>query len=161
MWCAGCAGAERLKEALQALGLKAGGTLRQRAERLMLTKDTPLHQLDRKHFAPGSAPPVRPSLLACPKLPTGLNSRWDKLSLGITFSGRGVLLTSVVWGQSMWCWLRNCPSAADAAHSISLHAADVNVLVVTAERPGRGKRHEAGESGPSGGAAGGQDPAAA
>jgi len=56
----GCAGAERLKEALQALGLKAGGTLRQRAERLMLTKDTLLHQLDRKHFAPGSAPAVRP-----------------------------------------------------------------------------------------------------
>ena len=54
-----CAGAERLKEALQAVGLKAGGTLRHRAERLMLTKDTPLHQLDRKHFAPGSAPNVR------------------------------------------------------------------------------------------------------
>ena len=58
-------GAERLKEALQALGLKAGGTLRQRAERLMLTKDTPLHELDRKHFAPGSTPAVRPALTSC------------------------------------------------------------------------------------------------
>ena len=41
---------------LQAKGLKSGGTLAQRAQRLFLTKDTPLHQLDRKHFAPGAAP---------------------------------------------------------------------------------------------------------
>ncbi|KAL9266826.1 Splicing factor SF3a60-like protein, partial [Drosera capensis] len=44
-------GAEKLKEALAALGLKVGGTLKQRAERLFLTKDTPLDKLDRKHFA--------------------------------------------------------------------------------------------------------------
>ncbi|XP_043716572.1 splicing factor SF3a60 homolog [Telopea speciosissima] len=44
-------GPERLKEALAALGLKAGGTVQQRAERLFLTKHTPLEQLDRKHFA--------------------------------------------------------------------------------------------------------------
>ncbi|KAG5558822.1 hypothetical protein RHGRI_008699 [Rhododendron griersonianum] len=47
-------GPERLKEALAALGLKTGGTFQQRAERLFLTKHTPLEQLDRKHFAKGS-----------------------------------------------------------------------------------------------------------
>ncbi|XP_052199758.1 splicing factor SF3a60 homolog [Diospyros lotus] len=46
-------GPERLKEALAALGLKTGGTVQQRAERLFLTKHTPLEQLDRKHFAKG------------------------------------------------------------------------------------------------------------
>jgi splicing factor 3A subunit 3 len=49
-------GTERLKEALQAVGLKAGGTAKQRAERLMLLRDTPLHKLDRKHFAKGVIP---------------------------------------------------------------------------------------------------------
>ena len=39
-----CAGPERLKEALATLGLKSGGTAQQRAERLFLTKDTPLDQ---------------------------------------------------------------------------------------------------------------------
>ncbi|KAK1366477.1 Splicing factor 3A subunit 3 [Heracleum sosnowskyi] len=47
-------GPERLKEALAALGLKTGGTIRQRAERLFLTKDTPLEKLDKKHFVKGS-----------------------------------------------------------------------------------------------------------
>ncbi|KAG6488072.1 hypothetical protein ZIOFF_056830 [Zingiber officinale] len=47
-------GPEKLKEALAALGLKTGGTLKQRAERLFLTKNTPLEQLDRKHFARSS-----------------------------------------------------------------------------------------------------------
>ncbi|MED6211384.1 hypothetical protein PIB30_073195 [Stylosanthes scabra] len=47
-------GPERLKEALAALGLKTGGTLQQRAERLFLTKHTPLEKLDRKHFAKGA-----------------------------------------------------------------------------------------------------------
>ncbi|PKA61495.1 hypothetical protein AXF42_Ash014412 [Apostasia shenzhenica] len=46
-------GSEKLKEALAAQGLKAGGTLQQRAERLFLTKYTPLEQLDKKHFAKG------------------------------------------------------------------------------------------------------------
>uniref|UniRef100_A0A7N0U659 Matrin-type domain-containing protein n=1 Tax=Kalanchoe fedtschenkoi TaxID=63787 RepID=A0A7N0U659_KALFE len=46
-------GAEKLKEALASLGLKTGGTLQQRAERLFLTKDTPLEKLDKKHFAKG------------------------------------------------------------------------------------------------------------
>ena len=41
---------------LQALGLKSGGTLRQRAERLFLTRNTTLEKLDRKHFAKGAAP---------------------------------------------------------------------------------------------------------
>ena len=51
-----CAGADRLKAVLQARGLKSGGTLAQRAQRLFLTKETPLHKLDRKHFAPGAPP---------------------------------------------------------------------------------------------------------
>lgn len=50
-------GPERLKEALAALGLKTGGTLQQRAERLFLTKHTPLEKLDRKLFAKGSRGP--------------------------------------------------------------------------------------------------------
>ncbi|XP_010544083.1 PREDICTED: splicing factor SF3a60 homolog [Tarenaya hassleriana] len=44
-------GPEKLKEALGASGLKTGGTLQQRAERLFLTKHTPLEKLDKKHFA--------------------------------------------------------------------------------------------------------------
>ncbi|KAM7504862.1 hypothetical protein LguiB_003766 [Lonicera macranthoides] len=47
-------GPEKLKEALAALGLKTGGTVQQRAERLFLTKNTPLDKLDKKHFAKGS-----------------------------------------------------------------------------------------------------------
>ncbi|KAJ8759492.1 hypothetical protein K2173_007105 [Erythroxylum novogranatense] len=47
-------GPEKLKEALAALGLKTGGTVQQRAERLFLTKHTPLEKLDKKHFAKGS-----------------------------------------------------------------------------------------------------------
>lgn len=50
------AGPERLKEALAALGMKTGGTVRQRAERLFLTRDTPLDSIERKHFAKGGAP---------------------------------------------------------------------------------------------------------
>lgn len=60
-WC-GAAGAQRLKEALEAEGLKAGGTLRQRAERLMLLRDTPRDKLDRKHFAKGIIPQARGSV---------------------------------------------------------------------------------------------------
>ncbi|OWM79634.1 hypothetical protein CDL15_Pgr023046 [Punica granatum] len=41
-------------KALGALGLKSGGTVQQRAERLFLTKHTPLEMLDKKHFAKGS-----------------------------------------------------------------------------------------------------------
>lgn len=47
-------GPEKLKEALAVRGLKTGGTVRQRAERLFLAKDTPLEKLDKKHFAKGS-----------------------------------------------------------------------------------------------------------
>ncbi|XP_078429865.1 splicing factor-like protein [Wolffia australiana] len=50
-------GPEKLKEALAGLGLKTGGTLAQRAERLFLTKNTPLEKLDRKHFAKGQRAP--------------------------------------------------------------------------------------------------------
>ncbi|XP_051142789.1 splicing factor SF3a60 homolog [Andrographis paniculata] len=50
-------GPEKLKEALAALGLKTGGTVRQRAERLFLTKNTPLEKLDKKHFAKNSRRP--------------------------------------------------------------------------------------------------------
>ncbi|PRW61113.1 splicing factor 3A subunit 3 [Chlorella sorokiniana] len=49
-------GAERLKEALSALGMKCGGTLRQRAERLMQAKGKKLEELDRSLFAKGAAP---------------------------------------------------------------------------------------------------------
>ncbi|XP_028556397.1 splicing factor SF3a60 homolog isoform X2 [Dendrobium catenatum] len=41
-------------KALGARGLKVGGTLQQRAERLFLMKHTPLDQLDKKHFGKGS-----------------------------------------------------------------------------------------------------------
>ncbi|CAN6346498.1 unnamed protein product [Urochloa humidicola] len=44
-------GPEKLKQALAARGLKSGGTVQQRGERLFLLKHTPLEQLDRKHFA--------------------------------------------------------------------------------------------------------------
>ncbi|VFQ97190.1 unnamed protein product [Cuscuta campestris] len=47
-------GPDRLKEALAALGLKSGGTIQQRAERLFLTKHTPLEKLDKNHFAKGT-----------------------------------------------------------------------------------------------------------
>jgi hypothetical protein len=49
------AGADRLKEALAALGLKCGGTTRQRAERLYAAKGKRLDELDPKLFAKGSA----------------------------------------------------------------------------------------------------------
>ena len=49
-------GPDAIKEALAKLGLKTGGTLRQRAERLFLTRDVPLAELDRKHFVKGAAP---------------------------------------------------------------------------------------------------------
>ncbi|KAF3334980.1 Splicing factor 3A subunit 3 [Carex littledalei] len=45
---------EKLKEALAARGLKSGGTVQQRAERLFLLKHTPLEKLDKKHFAKGT-----------------------------------------------------------------------------------------------------------
>ncbi|KAL6184061.1 hypothetical protein ACLB2K_045467 [Fragaria x ananassa] len=47
-------GPEKLKEALASMGLKVGGTIQQRAEMLLLTKDTPLEKLDKMHFAKGS-----------------------------------------------------------------------------------------------------------
>ncbi|XP_022140873.1 splicing factor SF3a60 homolog [Momordica charantia] len=52
-------GPERLKEGLAALGLKTGGTVQQRAERLFLTKHTPLQLLDKKHFAKVSREPIQ------------------------------------------------------------------------------------------------------
>lgn len=51
---------DALRDALAARGLKAGGTPAQRAERLWLVKTTPLHALDRKHFAKGVVPPPPP-----------------------------------------------------------------------------------------------------
>ncbi|KAH7557788.1 hypothetical protein JRO89_XS11G0220500 [Xanthoceras sorbifolium] len=59
-------GPEKLKEALAALGLKSGGTVQQRAERLLLTKDTPLEKLDRKHFAKGSRGAEQNGVAAAP-----------------------------------------------------------------------------------------------
>ena len=43
-------GPAKLKEALDALGLKTGGTVQERAERLFLTKHTSLEELDKKQF---------------------------------------------------------------------------------------------------------------
>jgi splicing factor 3A subunit 3 len=60
-------GPERLKEALGALGLKTGGTVQQRAERLFLTKSTPLEKLDKKHFAKGSRVPQQNGGVAAPR----------------------------------------------------------------------------------------------
>lgn len=60
-------GPEMLKEALAALGLKTGGTVQQRAERLFLTKHTPLERLDQKHFAKGSRRSEQNGTPAAPK----------------------------------------------------------------------------------------------
>ncbi|XP_031260104.1 splicing factor SF3a60 homolog isoform X1 [Pistacia vera] len=60
-------GPEKLKEALAALGLKSGGTVQQRAERLFLTKHTPLEKLDKKHFAKGSRGPEKNGVAAPPQ----------------------------------------------------------------------------------------------
>ncbi|CAD7695224.1 unnamed protein product [Ostreobium quekettii] len=49
-------GADRLKEALQALGLKCGGTVRQRAERLFKIKGRELQELEPSLFVKGSRP---------------------------------------------------------------------------------------------------------
>ncbi|PFX19909.1 Splicing factor 3A subunit 3 [Stylophora pistillata] len=48
-------GLDRLKQALQALGLKCGGTLEDRAQRLFSTKGVPLDQLDPSFFAKSRA----------------------------------------------------------------------------------------------------------
>lgn len=44
-------GAERLKSVLQSLGLKCGGTLQERAQRLFSTKGKSLEELDPSLFA--------------------------------------------------------------------------------------------------------------
>jgi splicing factor 3A subunit 3 len=49
-------GADRLKAALLALGLKCGGTLRQRAERLLAVKGKKLEEIDPSLFAKGARP---------------------------------------------------------------------------------------------------------
>ena len=51
-------GAEHLKTALSALGLKCGGTLRQRAERLMAIKGKKLEEIDQSLFAKGKQRPA-------------------------------------------------------------------------------------------------------
>ncbi|KAK4734688.1 hypothetical protein R3W88_008949 [Solanum pinnatisectum] len=61
-------GPEKLKEALGALGLKTGGTIQQRAERLFLTKNISLEKLDRKHFAKGSRKPEQNGVVATPQV---------------------------------------------------------------------------------------------
>lgn len=52
-------GADRVKASLMALGLKCGGTPRQRAERLFTTKGKSLDQLPKVMFAKGAVPVVR------------------------------------------------------------------------------------------------------
>lgn len=54
----------RIKEALGALGLKTGGTPRERAERLWLTKDRELSEIDKKHFQKGHSASKTPAELA-------------------------------------------------------------------------------------------------
>ncbi|KAK9669594.1 hypothetical protein RND81_13G142200 [Saponaria officinalis] len=44
------AGPEKLKEVLDTLGLKSGGTVQQKAERVLLAKNSALEKMDRKHF---------------------------------------------------------------------------------------------------------------
>ena len=44
-------GLDRLKEELTSKGLKCGGSLRERAERLFLLRDKTLAQVDKKHLA--------------------------------------------------------------------------------------------------------------
>ena len=44
-------GLEKLKCELMKHGLKCGGTLQQRAQRLYLLKDTPIEKLDKSLFA--------------------------------------------------------------------------------------------------------------
>lgn len=51
-------GAERLKETLASLGLKCGGTPRERAQRLFQLKGKTLDQIDRKLFAKGAPTPA-------------------------------------------------------------------------------------------------------
>lgn len=75
------AGGERLKEALAALGLKCGGTPRQRAERLWITRVTPLHTLDKKLFAAGCVPPA----------PTGAVSGADGADTAVAVVGAGAV----------------------------------------------------------------------
>ena len=62
------AGAEKLRDALAALGLKSGGTSQQRADRLFQTKGVPLASIPKKLFAKGAAPPVRVSYCVFPTL---------------------------------------------------------------------------------------------
>ena len=47
-------GAEQLKLVLQAMGLKCGGTLQERAQRLFSTKGKSLEELDSSLFAKAS-----------------------------------------------------------------------------------------------------------
>ncbi|CAH9140883.1 unnamed protein product [Cuscuta epithymum] len=61
-------GPDKLKEALAALGLKSGGTVQQRAERLFLTKHTPLEKLDKKHFAKNYQGSVQNGGVSLPQL---------------------------------------------------------------------------------------------
>jgi hypothetical protein len=44
-------GLELLKEKLAKRGLKAGGSLQERAARYFMLKNTPLESIDKKHFA--------------------------------------------------------------------------------------------------------------
>ena len=44
-------GLDRLKEELMSKGLKCGGSLRERAERLFLLRDKTLAQIDKRHLA--------------------------------------------------------------------------------------------------------------
>mmetsp|Transcript_43189 Transcript_43189/g.102494 ORF Transcript_43189/g.102494 Transcript_43189/m.102494 type:complete len:578 (+) Transcript_43189:89-1822(+) len=114
-------GPDRLKDALQSLGLKAGGTLEQRAERLMMTKGKPLESLDRKLFAKGSAPAVSPLLKAHPgdkrleaeqRHQFGVLVSFLPLAAIRSLAGGACGAAAVGWLQESQLGRRNSPSCA-------------------------------------------------
>ena len=117
-------GADRLKEALQALGLKCGGTLRQRAERLMAIKGRDLSQVDKSLFAKGAkvgaASRVRrllPALSACCVPGEGLLGRQTTLALGCGgMATQGLLLVARLTRPQPLAWrhaaVHSIPAAA-------------------------------------------------
>ena len=98
---------------LQALGLKSGGTLRQRAERLFLTKHTPLDKLDPKHFARGAAPAaaLEPQRAAAAQQASKEAALAEtKVSAAAWAASGGGLLgcehahAQSAWSQHRFCW---------------------------------------------------------
>ena len=98
---------------LQALGLKSGGTLRQRAERLFLTKNTPLDKLDRKHFARGAAPAAALE----PQRAAAAQQASKAAALAETKVGTAAWASS---GASSACWAVSMPMPSVVGRGILL-----------------------------------------